>query len=314
MHENIPSEEHPHEIIGVTTYGNSNEPVDCVVLCQHGDSGVTFMANEKLRRVIPANNETLEDYLRLEQDVATPELAHEIAQQIFLQSNGEYTSKVVEARFPRGVADPNRITRRALRNVAHWKAHPEVAAKIRMIHGQIIRATHEELEDLHHTDGYVVDIHSMAPYSIHVPHVSSDAVSVETPETLKKYINGYLDPRYRTKKRAVDLVTTIPGLAPIADKTLLREIEESLTESGIAYAYDDPYPTALHIMTTEYLNHYKGMSLDFPKSYLTHGSLTQSTYDLCNLMPCMQKVRKMAFPVAAAIIKTLQRSRESTLH
>jgi hypothetical protein len=283
----------------VTTYGSLSKKNDVVLLAQH---------DGKSRQLVPRINGSLldgskdyEDYLRIDRDAGTPELAHAIADGI-IGTSGDLRVQVVEVLYERGILDPNRIAGLSIRKFLNIGANPELRELLIRLHAQASVVCNSSLLDILETNGLFVDLHSMAPY---------DPLSLgeEAPGTLADYNSAYSSRSRRGSRRSLDVITDIPGEKRIAHPVLVRNMLARFDAFGVPTKLNDPYPKlgmpARNIMSARYMEAYPGVALDFTKDTLSRLEAEVDGWDIANLETDLNKVEMVAGIVSAAIVESL---------
>lgn len=287
----------------VTSYGAMSKEADVVLLAQH--DGKSRQLVQRLNGVMLHDSQVYEDYLRIDRDAGTPELAHAIAEKV-MHLAGDLRVQVVEILYERGILDPNRIAGLSIRKFLHLETNPELRELMIRLHAQTSIVCNTNLADLLGTKGLFVDLHSMAPY---------DPVNLgeEVPGALHDYNHAYVSRSRRGVRRSLDVITDIPGEKSIAHPVLVENMLARFEAYGVPTKLNDPYPKlgmpVRNIMSARYMEAYPGVALDFTKDSLSKGEAEMDGWDIANLETDLNKVEMMAGIVSAAIVESLREIR-----
>lgn len=267
------------DAVRTTYYGlGKGEKANVILMAQHGGDSRQLVS--RFNGAFADNPQVLDDYLKIDRDACTPELAHAIAAQIAGTTSGLQV-KVVEVLYERGILDPNRIAGHAIRNVLRHGDNSEVLDLLMRLHLETVKVINAHLRDLAETDGGLfVDLHSMAPYE-------ALGLEGERPGHLVAYNYAYSSRERRGERRQLDLITEIPGPRMIANPVLVGNMQSRLDAHGVSFDFNKPYPKAdmsveevRRVMTTRYMEVYPGMAIDIPKDFLTKHDADHPSWDL----------------------------------
>lgn len=291
----------PYEVVTISRYGKAVRPLAVLVVSHDGDGTSFLEAFPELMSVVPASREVFGRYLALERDVGSAGLAHRVATRLMREEDVVHRVDVVEVNLPRGIIDGNRVSERAVRNVFDHAAHPMIVTALQELHHRAIQAVRAVLENLE-LDGLFIDVHTMAPYSPDCNSQSSTEAVGETPTTLEDYIDAYTNRARWGERRYLDLVTcTDRDPTVLAYPPLLDAFTERLGAADIVFRLNHPYPTSAHVLSTRYLERYRGLVIDVPKDYLVAQRAEEGGFDLLNVKPDPQAVARLAAPLADAL-------------
>ncbi len=289
------------DTVRAVQYGKARR-ISCVFLCQHGDMGEKLFARyPSLPDLCVSGRQKFMQYIAVEQDAGTPELAHILAK---MASDADHASLVVHAELPRGVVDPNRITERSLQEIIDWRQHPDLASELKGLHADTLAHVAALLAET--KPRLVIDVHSMGQYTPRAKAESDVRAVTLAFDRLEEYLEAWLDPARRGERRVLDIVTALADGTVVADMQFARMMAGELDMVGIDYRFNHPYPTAPHVMTTAYLRQYPGGCIDVPKDMLADGALDAMRVNL-------RKVERVARPIANAAIAYLGQQVE-TMH
>lgn len=300
-----------HPRIDTDFYGSGHHgSPDVIIFAPHGDDGLSFLDEyPEIFDACSSPQNTILDFVSLERDHGTPELAQEIARTLTDVTHGKISSLVVVDKIPRAICDTNRETKVALRNIFSEEDFPDLASCLRVEQAQVLAEKFRILETLPADRGLFVEIHSMAAHSPVADSNSLTEAVRETQEGLAAYIEAYVRARERGgERRDIDIVTrVVPGNTLVADSNLTREIEERFRENRIRFRENHPYSTAPHIISTHLMQRRRGVTVDVPKDILSHYSAEHPVYDLVRPQLSSHAIENTAEPIALAVKNALAR-------
>ncbi|MFH1430081.1 MAG: hypothetical protein ABIG71_00985 [Candidatus Uhrbacteria bacterium] len=289
-----------------TLYGSerNDETPNVILTCPHDGGPEAFLGDYPIiTRVCPADLGTLMRYLAVERDTGASALAHRIASLIANQT--DHRAAVIEVLLPRGIVDGNRVTGCAIRNVFHHHAHSDLTAQLRELHTQVLQLASSYVSELE-PNGILLDIHTMAPYTPFWDQESATMAVKETPDALSQYVDVWINPTHRHKRRMLDVVTRCDDdNILIADSVLRDACMRQLTNHDIAWRENDPYFTSNHIVTTNFMRAHRAIALDVPKDYLSELNAEDDEFDPTALTIDNTKLSRIAQALADAAIETL---------
>jgi hypothetical protein len=272
--------------------GLQNNPV--VFLCPHCCDGKSFYHNfPELFQYSPHNN-IIPEFLFLEHDWGTLELALNAAR--CLSRNG-LSCRVVEIRFPRGILDANRhpdfcagnCHTIPLRNI--FKDLPEeIKSALLSLHKKAVNKILETIQSC----VCVVDVHSMA---IHSPKDNfGDSVSVcpETPDSIPFYMKNTIEAQ--GEKRIFNILTCFSDKTPVTSDVLRHGLCHALRKRGYTVGCNRTYFLSPYLMTTKYAQ--MGIPLlvpEIPKHYLAKNE------DLLAPEPDPEHFRRISASICEAV-------------
>lgn len=296
-------------LLSETHYGDKDR-LDCVLLVQHDGDASQFLNRFPFLRqafCVPHRQNTLERYFAIDQDKGSAPLAHATAKAL-ARFAPEYGSQVLEIHLPRAIIDINRIAGKALRNIFRYPHDISVTQELKYIHAQIIETLrlriHSQLRAI------LVDIHTMAPFSPDAAFPTATEAISESPGTLDDYVDIWTNPAKRGERRAIDLVTEVRypdgRVREAADGQLTEIMKEIFSARDIPFCFNHPYPTAPHIMSTEYMQRCRGIAVDVPKDLLTVHPAEDPRFSLENPIFDARKIGRIARAIADAVEEVLQ--------
>jgi hypothetical protein len=291
------------EFVKRTVYGNKAAArTDVVLISPHdGEWRPFFELYPELLTICPARKETLETFLKIEEDFGASELVAEIAKYIGKASNN-LRIDIIEILLPRSVIDGNRVTEKAVRHIFNHHDHSDLVHVFQELHRGVVNTIQNYLKELS-PGGIVIDVHTMAPYD---PNKSNKATATEaiseTPDNLPLYIDGYINRRKYGQRRVLDLITQTADKETLADLKLAEILEKSLQKYQFTTKRNDPYPYSEYTLSTRYVRQYQGIAIDIPKDYLSIRKAEEEGFDLANLEIDFYKLNILAEAIGTAVV------------
>lgn len=287
------------DLLRVTSYGPLEKPADLVLLAQHG--GQSRDLGKRLNGSVVDQPGVYEDFLRIDRDAGTPELAHAVANEV-VKITGDLRVNVVEVLYERGILDPNRIAGLAIRNFLKLDNNRELSELMMRMHALTAQVCNANLAEILGSNGFFVDVHSMAPYD-------PLGLGEEEPGTLLSYNDAYSNRAKRGARRSLDLITDIPGERLIAHPVLVKNMLRGFENGNVPTKSNDPYPKkgmpVRNIMSARYMLAFPGVALDLPKDYMSRGEAESISWNIADLQMDFNKVEMLAEIVATAIVRSL---------
>lgn len=292
------------EYLSITEYGEGEDEKQkpaCVIIDIHGGKPEDFLEEyPELARAVEVDEVTLLDYLDLEKDAGSTNVAHAVAQQIAGHQEN-LRAVVISILYPRGIIEPQRLkSTDAVKNVYKTEEHPELTAQFQGIHHRTQQTFHTTLENLlgKNPQAILVDMHTMAS------HNPRQQITV-APDLIGDYIQSFVDGQAYGAKRKIDIVTGRGKPNPrFSDEKLTTNMSEALTKAGYGCAENHPYFTLEGMTSDHLLQRYKGIGLDIPKDSLTISKPGDGVYSaICPDIDALRAVQ-IATPISSAILKT----------
>jgi hypothetical protein len=236
-------------------------PRPSVLLWVPHDAGSELLeARPELRAACAADDALLLRYLHLERDVGSSVLARALGSAL---ADRGLTVLVLEARLPRGLADPARVPAHALRHVFRDDADPNLLSELRCMHGRAIGAFARHVDALDTEAALFIDLHTMHAHDPEGSQASPTEALRERPEAIAEYLHAYRL-RAEAAPRPIDLVTRSEGTR-VADGRLVEALARALEGAGQVVAEDEPYSSAEHLIACHAMRARRGISVDVPK-------------------------------------------------
>ncbi|MBT4384926.1 hypothetical protein HOD30_04220 [Candidatus Peregrinibacteria bacterium] len=217
----------------------------------------------------------LQDYMDLECDIGTDQLADRTAELTNEKLSGKFLIRRIKNEMHRGFLDGNRVHFTGIKDSALrliWYELPEsMQDKLREIHAEYLH------EIWQHSEGakFILDIHSMwSQHPIASKEVEGVKKNIEICGALQRYIQAFLN---GTENRPINLITH-DGSQRISDKKLNELIIEGSLKAFPEWhaSEDNPYDMhgdltiARRLVLITQSNGGNGSVVDIPKGLLTN--------------------------------------------
>lgn len=256
-----------------TYYGNASRGKPVFFLVQHDGDPEKFVTSfPKVSSEVGLNPDIFLKYLKVERDVSSAQLSHEVAKLLPFAA-------VVEVSIPRGIVDANRNPDSALPKVIDFSKSKNLKDDLLGIQSEIHAEIAREFSDF--PSAVYLEMHTMA--------------SSPPARTGYSEVHGYLDAWLNPQqiKRPVDLIVFTPQGIAASNLSLASSLVSVFSILGEPVAFDFPYAASPHVKAVQYLlNHPCGLALDIPKDVLASGS----SLDL--LSPDSKKLERVASAIA----------------
>lgn len=299
-HSQLVDSVHGIDAVKTTSYGVRKSRADVVLMAQHAGNSRQLVA--KLNGKVVDDPGVFEDFLRIDRDACTSELAHAIAEQI-ARTAGDLSVRVVEVLYERGLLDPNRTAGFAVRNVLKHEGDTEIMDLMRDLHIKTAEVYNRYLRDVSVSKGLFLDLHSMAPY---------DPLDLEgeQPGNLVAYNDAYAARSRRGARRSLDLIVgSLDTKTMIANPCLVENVFRRLEAKDVPMKFNEPYPRPgmdiSRIMSARYMMEYPGLALDFPKDFCTIDEAENSSWDIANPEPDHNKIQMYAKILGPAVVESV---------
>ncbi len=291
--------------VNIQRFGSLDSDLSLLIWCPHdGDDQFFFKEYPDILDLLIEQHSycLIEQYLAIERDFGSLAMAVEIANK-FCNSMPELSVLVISANIPRGIVDPARLIGRARRNI-FFEDVSNINQKLIELH----RDCHEQL--MHYleklsADSIFIDLHTMAPCNPQFTPTSTTEYIIETPKTLKNYIN-YYGPEFFDSKRSIDLITCDQNNRTLADTVITNAFSNCFLKNGIPFDYNLPYTTSDHLIASFIMQHYRGITIDIPKDLLINESIYDKEFNLAKISLNHCKVEHLAILFSNAIIDSLK--------
>ena len=271
-------------------YGKLEE-VDLFILCQHGFSNSSF--TDFFPKFSPSYNGELprdifSEYLDIEHDFGARQLSKSIAENLSVHIN----VAVIAVNCDRGIVDANREDENCIRPLVKTYASVETLSELLSINKFIRTTVYSTLKKNLHPNGYILDIHSMWPYTL---NINPDECS-----NFSQFVHLYKSSSYIKEKRKVNfIVHDINGLA-IADKLISNSVEKTLRQKDYKTEYDKPYYILSERSNYRYFKDFKGVAIDIPRD-LIGDPRKESFPDFSNMIESTKKVKHLSGAISLGI-------------
>ncbi len=246
------------------------------------------------------DSESIRRYLAVERDLAASELSAALAEQV-------PNTLSIGFRVNRGIIDPNRTVRHALRNIIS-NAPKDVRAELLARHKRALAAVDEIFGKLN--PGVKVSlVHTTEPFDEADQKVHE--LDLSNPSKLKRF----LEVRTNVGKGHGPVIPvcfiTGKGDGPTRDDSAVREaLQARLKAKGIILSEDNPYHTDVkRHKTSHYMRARPGYvnAVDWPRDMLGTGEIEDGTFSLTESVADSKKVENVAAMFAEAIKESMDK-------
>lgn len=282
-------------------YTKEDLKFDLVITCPHAELGKDFIELDfpAIGQLIKLNKEELDDFLAIECDFGTHELAQAIAQRLYSEY-GLYTL-IAEPSFPRSILDAGRLYPNCIRNIIDYEQHIELKQELMKLFDKYMQKLCHIVAVAKTYNAVAIDLHTMSSYSPNVVQERYSEAVIETPETLKRYIELYKNAHKEGEKRVTELFTGDARNGIFASKDLIESLSHELKQIGIDVEYDKPYILAEHLVAHYLVCELEAVCIDIPKDLLSKTTTADGHYDIANLEVDRHKLASMADAFAKAV-------------
>lgn len=258
----------------IKTYklGSDKEASPILLIVPHGAYGREFFRRfPKIfgHSLVQKRLASFENFLRIEQDYGSLELAKAIGDWLFNHSGGNFEVEICEILYPRAIVDGGRITSHCLRACLPHDVMSNYRDEFITMHDETVTLIREKVVQNKKRGGIFLDIHTMAPYTPNV-FCSSKGGLTESFESLDDYVAQFTESKNvnRDTRRFIDLIAHDGEGHMLADERLLKLLAASL-QGKYEIAYSEPFKALGHYMMHDYMKQGRGLAIDVPKDYLS---------------------------------------------
>ena len=204
-------------------------------------------------------NFDFDDYLRIEQDYGSTELAHQTAIEL---NKLNINVEILKTNYNRGLLDGGRQLEWALRSALPEEFRREFQQDLIDLHSRTVELISEKCLLTESEGGLVLDLHTMAPNN---PVFDLPEHEFPTFENLRSYVDGFSKKNPFDPVRPIDILTEDENGTQVTDKALSQLIFNGFSENGYDVAFNKPYTNHSRYMMNHYLNIATGVAIDIPK-------------------------------------------------
>lgn len=245
----------------------------------------------------PALNEILSDeyieFLKIEQDFGINEFAVTLANTLNLIGIEVILIKTL---YHRGILDGGRIIEWALRDTLPPGIKQALKNDFTELHRNSVDLIKEQCALIKSDGGFVVDLHTMAPFS---PKLTDSFDGHASWDNIKDYVENFKLANNKDFLRPIDILTKDENNYQVTDEQLSNSVYTSLKNNSYDVEFNKPYENNTKYMMNTYLNIADGVAIDFPKHLFSKDSLDQ--FNLSKFELCEEKMTKLAKIIAEPI-------------
>ncbi len=260
MKKQILYEADGYTYIDVLTSHDEGE-FDVIINCPHGyhDDGRfrSFPYVKEALKSIP--KKTLETYLWLEFDFGAKSLAEVIFHHLAKTKRVAF----INLYYDRGILDGNRSEACSVRQIFNQKKYSETTKKLQYISHMTGKSILEFSTSHLAKNGLFLDVHSMWPTCQYI-----HPRDFEHENRLAEYTQAILYPQNQKNLRSINFLVHDAEKHTIADVKRSESVAEKLRKKGYPVKIDSPYFLLPGYRSTLYYQHFSGISLDVPRTFL----------------------------------------------
>jgi hypothetical protein len=232
------------------------------------------------------------DYLRIEQDFGSEELAHYTAQEL---NRRGIEVEVVKTAYNRGLLDGGRYPDWALRSALPSVFKEKNSTQLLRLHKTTTELISEKCLLTEASGGFVIDLHTMAPKN---PTFTLEEHEHPSHETITEYVEAFCRKEPFQEYRPVDILTKDEHGNQVTDEKLSKLIHNVFVENGFTASFNEPYSNHTRYMMNHYLSISSGVAIDIPKHLIAEGSTTD--FSLKSFDLCYEKIKTISKLIAEA--------------
>jgi hypothetical protein len=293
-----------YESASMYFYTKDDLKFDLIITCPHAEIGKGFVEYDypAISQLVKLDKENFDDFLSIEYDFGTHSLSHVIAQKLYSKYN--LSTLIVEPAFPRSIIDAGRLYPNCIRNIIDYDQHPELRESLVELYNQYMQQLCHVVAMAKNYGAISIDLHTMSSYSPNVIQERYAEAVIETPDTLKEYINLYKNAHKEGEKRVTELFTGDTRNGIFALKELLESLSGELQQANIDIVYDKPYILAEHLVAHYLVCELQTVCIDIPKDILSKTTTVDENYDIARLEIDREKLDSVANIFAKAVADT----------
>jgi len=266
------------------------KPVDIFILCQHGFRSSSF--TNFFPRFLPPYDKDLSQelfvkYLEIEHDFGSRELSLFI----FDGLKSKMNAAIITVNCDRGIVDANRQDDYCVRPLIKTYISAENLSELLGLNYFVRSEIFSLLQHLS-SDGYILDVHSMWPYSLNV--------NPDRYLNFADFVQLYELPENLSEKRRVNLIVNDINGVSISNQTMASSVEKALIEGGYDVVRDEPYYMLPERSNYFYFSHFNGVAIDIPRNLLGD-SRKNSFPDFSFMKISQEKLRNFGDSIVSGI-------------
>ncbi|MFC4893008.1 hypothetical protein ACFPDQ_08085 [Pseudofrancisella aestuarii] len=290
-----------HESATFYFYSDGDLRFDVLLTCPHSELGHDFIEFDYpiFAELIKLDKVAFEQFLEIECDFGTRELAKEIAK--FLYNKFNLKTLIIEPSFPRSILDAGRLYPNCLRNVIDYNQHPKLKAELLKLYDRYMEHLCHAVAIAKSYNAVSIDLHTMSTYSPNIIQERYAEAIIETPDTLEEYIRLFRDSHKEGELRLTELFTGDHRNGIFANQELLDALAKQFHDQGVEIQYDKPYILAEHLVAHYLVCELGTVCIDLPKDFLSKKVTSDTDYDLAKLEIDEVKLNQMTAIFSKAI-------------
>ena len=290
-----------YEFATLYFYTEEDFKFDLLITCPHAEIGTSFLEIDfpDISEIINIDKQSLYEFLSIEYDFGTHDLAQVIAQKLFEEYG--LCTLILEPSFPRSVLDAGRLYPNCLRNILDYDKHENIKDKLINLYNDYMAKLVHVTAVAKNYNALAIDLHTMSSYSPNIVQERYAEAIAETPDNLLEYIQYYKDSHRDGEKRKTELFTGDSRNGIFASKELLQSLTAEILTKRIPMDYDKPYVLAEHLVAHYLVCELNCVCIDIPKDLLSVTTTDDEEYDIANLALDNDKVDSMADMFARAV-------------
>ncbi len=290
-----------YEFATLYFYTEEDFRFDLLITCPHAEIGTSFLEIDfpAISDLIGIDKQSLYEFLSIEYDFGTHELAQAIAQKLFAEYG--VRTLILEPSFPRSILDAGRLYPNCLRNVIDYDNHEDIKNELLNIYNHYMAKLVHVTAVSKNYNALAIDLHTMSSYSPNIIQERYSEAIREEPDNLLEYIGYYKNSHKDGEKRKTELFTGDSRNGIFASKELLQSLTAEILTKRIPMDYDKPYVLAEHLVAHYLVCELNCVCIDIPKDLLSVTTTDDEGYDIANLAIDEEKVDSMADMFARAV-------------
>jgi len=300
-----------NQLLETVSIGDASEAPHLIIHCPHGATVDDIITRDpalwdqlvKAAEASGLSEHDLREFINIEADVFSFELAHALAEKIRHEIQ-DIRIQIIKVCVPRALVDMNRNEDHCLGKVFHFDEYPELVKRLKDIHQEIFEGLQTAFVSLEgcpgiEPSGTLFEIHTMGPVTpIDVPI---------SPETLHERLRIWK--QMGGEPRQIDIIDEMEEDGKrwfFSDKEICDELQQAFRERAVRNLpyWGRPYLLSYH--WSQLVDSH--VVLDFPKHELSRERLDgDERYPIENLTMDEHKVHKVSETLARVLVPILRR-------
>jgi hypothetical protein len=290
-----------YEFATLYFYTEADFRFDLLITCPHAEMGTSFLEIDfpAISDLISIDKQSLYEFLSIEHDFGTHELAQAIAQKLFKEYG--VSTLILEPSFPRSILDAGRLYPNCLRNIIDYDNHKDIKNELLNVYNDYMAKLVHVTAVAKNYNALAIDLHTMSSYSPNIIQERYSEAIREEPDNLMEYIGYYKNSNKDFEKRKTELFTGDSRNGIFASKELLQSLTAEILARRIPMDYDKPYVLAEHLVAHYLVCELGCVCIDIPKDLLSVTTTDDEGYDIANLVIDEAKIDSVAGMFARAV-------------